>query len=180
MDNLQKHYLDVCKDQFRRLNTDGDPDVIEFISNINYHSGTLGAETIHDLFRAGYCYWFAHMLMSAFNRGHLCLTYPLGHIVWEDVDGKAYDIEGVYRLEDTECEMLIPVKFLGGIVFDFMHVPNKEYHAPEKLHEWATSMGWTDTFAVVKIFLDMPKDFINYETDNITDVVYRYWEENIV
>ena len=169
--------------EFIKINTTGkysqyNKDVISFIANIVYHSGEQGAETIHDLFRNGYCYWFAHMLMVAFDRGRLCMTYPFGHIVWQDDDGLSYDVEGAYHLDDTDCEALIPMKFFGDIQYDFMHIPNKEYRAEKDFHEWAQFMYMTDVYATTKIFIEMPKENIDYEQDDCSTVVYSYWVEH--
>lgn len=171
------------KESFIKRNTTGEcedynKNVITFISEIAYHGGEQGEDVIHDLFRAGYCYWFANMLKMAFGRGRLCMTYPFGHIVWEDEDGLAYDIEGAYLLDEHECEELIPMDFFGDIAYDFMHIPNKEYHASKSFHEWADFMKMTDTYAATTIFLNMPKDGIDYENDDFDTVVHQYWIEH--
>ena len=36
-------------------------------------------EVIRHQFRAGYCYYFAHMLELAYPGGEVCLCYPFGH-----------------------------------------------------------------------------------------------------
>lgn len=87
-------------------------------------------EVIRSLFRAGYCYYFAHLLENAFNRGTVVWAAPFGHICWQDVDGKVYDIEGEY---DGEAYYMIPEKFMEdkypGIMLDFKHLPNLSYGA---------------------------------------------------
>lgn len=97
-------------------------EVIKFIANVLYHQGPENTEIIRSLFRAGYCYYFAQMLKDAFDRGTVCLAYPFGHIVWEDDNGIAYDIEGVYK----EYERLIPISKMGRGIRDFKHVEGEE------------------------------------------------------
>ena len=101
-----------------------DKDIIEFIANVLYHSGTEHSETIRRLYHCGYCYYFALMLKDAFNRGTICYAYYEGHIVWLDgTDASkdfAYDIDGV-----SKCwEYLIPIDKLGTGILDFKHIPH--------------------------------------------------------
>lgn len=96
-------------------------EVIKFIANVLYHQGPENTEVIRSLFRAGYCYYFAQMLKDAFGRGTVCLAYPFGHIVWEDDNGIAYDIEGVNK----EYERLIPISKMGNGIKDFKHVDDE-------------------------------------------------------
>lgn len=100
---------------------EGSPDkvVLEFIDKFLFHEGAGNSEVIRHLFHAGYCLYFAIMLQSAFLRGHICLAYPYGHIVWVDTNGIAYDIEGVC----TDYKELIPIRYLEETIEDFMHVP---------------------------------------------------------
>ena len=100
-------------------------------------------EHLRSKFRAGYCYYFAHMLQLAFSRGLICWTAPFGHFVWLDTQvpydkvtidlvrkSKAYDIEGLYRIEDVETFYLIPEQFLGDHVKDFLHtIEGDKHHA---------------------------------------------------
>lgn len=87
------------------------------------------AETMYDLFKCGYCYYFAIMLKAAFNRGQICWAAPLGHIVWVDDDGVPYDIDGV---NDSECEYYIPTSYIKEAIVDFKHVPGEEFNASLK------------------------------------------------
>ena len=77
------------------------------------------AEKIRYHFRAGYCWHFANILRSVFNRGKICWTAPFSHFVWLDDDGIAYDIEGRY---EGEAYQLIPAEYLGNIVECFKHI----------------------------------------------------------
>ncbi len=111
-----------------------DPAVLQFIDSFIQHEGESNVEVIRHLFRAGYCYYFATMLQTAFGRGKLCLAYPFGHIVWLDGDDEtvdvAYDIEGVY---EGEADYLVPVEFLCEAIEDFMHVPGKTAYADAEM-----------------------------------------------
>lgn len=106
-------------------------DVEHFINDFMTHSAhnSKEREIIHSLFRAGYCYHFAHILLATFNRGRVVWAAPFGHICWQDNDGTAYDIEGEYR---GEAFYMIPEDFaeskIPGTMLDFKHIPNKNYN----------------------------------------------------
>lgn len=103
-----------------------DETVLWFIADVLFHSGNQGREIIRNLFRAGYCYYFACMLKDAFQRGTICYAYYEGHFVWLDGDNQekdiAYDIEGVNK----DWEYLIPVDKIGDGIWDFKHVKGKQ------------------------------------------------------
>lgn len=172
MDFIEQYTTGVYKDYDRT--------VITFIADIRYDIRN-STDTIRSFYEAGYCYYFAHMLKDAFQRGHLCLTEPIGHIVWMDENGCAYDINGPYRPEEHDCERLLDIRFLGDLILDFMHIPGKEYQAPQQLHEWAEFMHMKDVYAVTRIWQDMPdEEKPDVETMDaleldITSVVYDYW-----
>ena len=65
---------------------------------------------LYNAFQNGYCWYFAHMLQSAFERGTVCLCAPFGHFVWEDIDEVKYDISGVYC---GEAYYFIPESFMS-------------------------------------------------------------------
>lgn len=123
----------------------GNKDVLEFINRFVCYTGKEHADAVQHLFRSGYCYYFALILKEAFGRGRVCLAAPYGHIVWEDLDGTAYDVEGICT---TDYEFLIPVEELESGLEDFMHVPGrngfcdakqvetlmKKYRAIEEMH----------------------------------------------
>lgn len=120
------------RDQLRRRDAEAmsecpeaDPAVLEFITDFVSHAAADEAqyEILRSTFRAGYCYYFAHMLELAFNRGCVCWAAPFGHIVWVDTDGVPYDIEGV---NFGEQEYHIPERYLGGHIRDFMRVPGSK------------------------------------------------------
>lgn len=87
------------------------------------------ADILYNQFANGYCYYFAHMLKIAFQRGEICWAAPFGHIVWMDTNNVAYDISGC---NDSECQYYIPISMLGDMVKDFTHVPGDTYNASEQ------------------------------------------------
>lgn len=97
-----------------------DNEVIRFINRFyDINNNSLDdQEVLRRQFRAGYCYYFAVMLKTAFNRGEICWCAPFGHMCWVDTDGTPYDCEGVY---DGEAVYLIPEHYLGESIKDFMH-----------------------------------------------------------
>ena len=104
-------------------------EVTEFITDFLYHQHDEKAvETLIKQFRAGYCYHFAFLLRDTFHRGVVCWAAPFGHIVWQDIDGKRYDIEGEYS---GEAFYFIPVILLGEYVRDFLHI-RTDQHPPAK------------------------------------------------
>lgn len=103
--------------------------VAGFIANFLLHERPENTECVRALFRSGYCYYFAHMLRTAFNRGTVCWAAPFGHIVWLDDDETPYDVEGLYFGEATD---FVPERYLGDAVLDFKHVPGRKYGASRK------------------------------------------------
>lgn len=97
-----------------------DETVARFIADVLLADGPRGSESIRTLFRAGYCYYFAHILRLAFDRGQVCWTAPYGHFVWVDDNGNPYDVEGLYVGEATH---FVPEGYLGDAVNDFRHMP---------------------------------------------------------
>ena len=110
---------------------EGNEQVIGFINEFLDTAGETAKEQdiVYTLFRSGYCFYFAHMLKAAFNRGRLCVAAPFGHIVWVDEDEIPYDIGGVC---DSNYEFLIPIEELGDGIEDFMHVPGKTAYCNEE------------------------------------------------
>ena len=105
-------------------------DVLEFIDDfLNYQSDELAYEVLHTQFRSGYCYHFAQILRYTFHRGTVCWAAPFGHIVWKDIDGNIYDIEGLY---DGEAFYFIPLEYIGMAVRDFMRINSDDYNGTTK------------------------------------------------
>lgn len=73
-------------------------EVFKFTEDFIAHAemNDIDSKNIRDLFMAGYCYHFAHMLKAAFNRGEVYICAPYGHVVWRDVDNRYYDFDGEY------------------------------------------------------------------------------------
>lgn len=102
-------------------------DVITFINDFKDRTGY--PDVVEQLFRRGYCYYFALILQTAFNRGKICWCCPIGHIVWVDDDGTPYDIEGVNH---SECAEYIPIEYIGDAINDFKHVDRLSYNISQK------------------------------------------------
>ena len=83
-------------------------------------------EMIRSLFMDGYCYYFATMLKTAFNRGEICWCAPFGHFVWVDENDVPYDVEGV---STAEAEYYIPESYIAEGIDDFKHVQGKNFGA---------------------------------------------------
>ena len=130
--------------------------VLRFIDKFYSQNGNNdeARETLRRQFRAGYCYYFAHMLKVAFNRGEVCWCTNVGHIVWVDDDGTPYDIEGI---NDSECEYYIPEKYLGDYIEGFKRVKETDYPYP-KTEEEANSL----TKKIIENYL---KDISGKETN---------------
>lgn len=118
-----------------------DKTVIKFILDILLHNGKDASEYTRNLFRNGYCYYFAHMLKQAFRRGEVCWAAPYSHFVWYDEDGTLYDIEGIYN---GEAELFIPEHYLGDAIYDFLHVNGLDYNASQKDIDRIMNAYWSD------------------------------------
>jgi hypothetical protein len=80
-------------------------------------------EKLRAHYRSGYCWHFAHMLQTTFNRGQVCWAAPFGHVIWLDTDNTPYDCEGVYQ---GEAFYFIPEECLPDFAFDdFKHISGK-------------------------------------------------------
>lgn len=76
--------------------------------------------TVHK-YTNGYCYFFAKILQAAFQRGDVVILAPHSHLVWRDVDGKLYDINGEVSERDyEEFECQIEEEHLGDALKDFL------------------------------------------------------------
>ena len=96
----------------------------EFIEDFRTHEiGYIASEEdnseemIRHLFHAGYCYYFALMLQTAYPGGEICWAYPYGHVVYV-YNKKPYDIEGESITESNE---FIPLSFWKEYLCDFLH-----------------------------------------------------------
>ena len=128
-DFMMKNWVDTMM----KVNDKCDTDVLKFIYQFKQR-GNIGStdNIIHDVFRHGYCWHFAHILKSTFGRGEVCIAYPFGHFVWKDVNGVVYDIEGEYG-HDSEACCYIPEDYLPDEVLDtFRHIPDCDEHYTTK------------------------------------------------
>lgn len=100
----------------------------------NYGDYEEAEETVRHLFRAGYCYYFAKMLEIAYPGGEVCVCYPYSHMVYH-YNGKYYDIEGEYDKDWEDCEYLIPERFLGDTLKDFLHNGSTNGSTKEQLDD---------------------------------------------
>lgn len=128
-----KYINDKRWDHGELKNPGADPIILQFIEEVNSHSvysidcdekiKEAQHRAVHDLFRCGYCFYFAHMLKIAFPDGEVCWCAPYGHIVFVK-DNIPYDIEGVYN---GEAEYFIPEIYLVDCIKDFLHIPGKSH-----------------------------------------------------
>lgn len=94
-------------------------------------------EVIRKKFRAGYCYYFAHMLRNAFDRGEVCWAAPFSHIVWVDTDGTPYDIEGEYKgeafyfISEGLIELYHDLGLTNTSMNEFKHIGH-DYHSTKE------------------------------------------------
>lgn len=116
----------------------GNKDVMNFIIEFYNRCGentNADKESIRNQFMIGYCYYFAHILKSAFNRGTVCYVVGEPHIVWLDDDGIAYDADGVFnKYPNSECDSLIPEDRITPYMKSFKHVPSDPYTKTD--HDW--------------------------------------------
>lgn len=70
-----------------------DNEVIDFIDNFLGGQGER-IDVLTYVYTHGYCYYFAHMLKTAFGRGHICFFLNTPHVVCQDEDKRVYDIQG--------------------------------------------------------------------------------------
>ena len=105
--------------------TDQQKIVLEFIDNFSTFFNNWDYEKYKEfrkLFTMGFCWHFAKMLQATFNRGDVCIAFPIGHFVWVDTDGVAYDIDGV---DITNCDCYIPEQYLKDELINFKHIPGE-------------------------------------------------------
>ena len=109
------------KENIKYFNYDiSDNEVLQFIEKFVTHSchTSNDLEMLRELFCSGYCWHFAHLLKTTFNRGVVVWAAPFGHFCFQDEDGRCYDIEGLY---EGEAFYMIPESYLGEALNDFKH-----------------------------------------------------------
>ena len=105
-------------------------DVVVLLSKLHFNHDSSISNALSLAFNDGFCYHFALMLKSLFNRGKICLAYPRLHIVWQDDNGVAYDINGVY----TEHIELVDITNNEDIIRGFTHLASDDEYV-EKSHK---------------------------------------------
>lgn len=130
MNNEKQHFTKEFVQQNSKRHSKADSRILTFIAEFLTATGTdlRNMDTIRQLFRVGYCYYFAQILKDAFPGGEVSWTAPFGHIVYV-YQGISYDIDGVYKGDVMEY---IPVKYLGKAIDDFRHIPDVAYNATEQ------------------------------------------------
>lgn len=123
MENGNKNVMQFIEDFYDRLGENNESD----------------KKSIRNQFMVGYCYYFAQILKSAFNRGNVCWVVGESHIVWVDTDGIAYDADGVFNKYDGSIDnwyngSLIPENLIAPYMKTFKHVSSDEYSRSD--HEW--------------------------------------------
>lgn len=157
---------------------------IDEITNFPDRDGDSG-EQIDHLFSAGYCYYFASMLKTAFG-GQLCWAQDRGHIVWADIQegctfdelqkACAYDISGIF----DDYEVLWPVSYLGDAIVDYLH-NEQAFHMNDRFKNWCDFCHVTEMYAVDMIWWTIPVEEIKAQYHSGSDYVqtaYQYWMEH--
>lgn len=96
--------------------------ILAFISNFRNFTDK---DTQITQFSKGYCWHFAKLLEATFPGGTVCWCAPYAHFIYL-YNNHAYDINGLY---DGEADYFIPETYLGPLLTDFTHVPNKAANA---------------------------------------------------
>ena len=99
-------------------------DVLYFIQEFlfNLYSDDLPNDTgqtiLKQQFTNGYCWHFANILQTTFNRGTINIIMPeANHIIWTDIDDISYDITGVVKIDS----ILVPTNFLQKCYPQFLN-----------------------------------------------------------
>lgn len=95
-----------------------------------------------------YSYQLACMLKATFRRGEVMWCAPDYHMVWQDVTGECFDIQGPYRIPKSVVA-LIPANRLGEHIEDFTHTLHK-------LHPFGIEQEEID--AIIDAFLEETAD----------------------
>ena len=80
-------------------------------------------------YKYGYCYYFAHMLKTAFNRGQVCWTAPYEHWIFLDEDNTPYDCEGKFK---GERFYFIPERYVPTSIVEWYKHKNRNVKAPSR------------------------------------------------
>ena len=146
-------------------------EVINFIADFIFSENS---EAIQNLFSNGYCYYFAVILKTAFNRGKICWHRNYGHIIWMDDDVLAHAIYGPFY-DYNEGDLLPIEDSLGDLIVNFMH-NGKEYKCGSTvMKDWIDSQYFkSDAEAIALIYQKIPKEEIN-DNKSVEENVILYW-----
>lgn len=148
--------------------------ILDFISRFTYKIQIRDINTIDDfqnVFGAGYCWHFAHLLKNIFDGGEVCLAVPLYHFVWV-YDNIAYDIYGQCN---SMLKLYIPESYLTeGQLFEFkqINIPF-EKHMPVE----STPLSKKDYIALVEKYCKDTNQVFHSEI--INQVFYPETEEYV-
>lgn len=95
-----------------------------------------------------YSYQLACMLKATFRRGEVMWCAPDYHMVWQDMTGECFDIQGPYRIPKNVVA-LIPANRLGEHIEDFTHTLHR-------LHPFGIEQEEID--AIIDAFLEETAD----------------------
>lgn len=121
--------MNIFNDNKPYTKDDIDGEVMSFINDFIIFQGKEKSEVLRTQFMCGYCYHFAKILQSVFKRGTCCICAPYGHVVWQDENGVAYDLDGVYY---GDAEYLISEEFAGDLILDFVRRPNCNHNTTKE------------------------------------------------
>ena len=127
MDQKEERFLKTKSDWFshqKKTYPNASDDVLRFIQGFLFtlYSDELPVDTgktvLQQQFTNGYCWHFANILKSTFQRGTINVMFPdANHIVWTDNDGLSYDINGVVN----NTLILVPTNFLENSFPEFLN-----------------------------------------------------------
>lgn len=166
-------YLEKAKN----LEPNADEKVLKFIYDfIGLQRTSESAKVIYTQFESGYCYYFAVMLRTAFNRGTICWHHNCGHVVWKDDNNVAYDIGGVfYDYDDINTDLLPVDESLGELLIDFKHNGEEIKIRNTEFVDWAEHYDMTPVYAIINIYrMFASKQEINYNRP-VIDISLDYW-----
>lgn len=83
-------------------------------------------DTVRNLFKDGFCYYFAKILSEAYPGGKIYCPWPLGHLVYS-YRGKYYDIEGEFLINEHEFECFIPFEMPFFVIDEYLEFIKSEY-----------------------------------------------------
>lgn len=115
--------------------------VVSFLADLR---DTLSVREWHET----YSYQLACMLKTTFHRGEVMWCAPDYHMVWQDVTGECFDIQGPYRIPKSVVA-LIPADRLGERIEDFTHTLHR-------LHPFGIEQEEID--AIIDAFLEETTD----------------------